>query len=311
MRHLNWKLLTAFEAVARNRNFTLAATELNVQQPAVSRRVAALESELGTRLVRRTRPRATLTREGELLHHALSGGMMQVRTAIEEVRRHANSDVVTLNTTIGFASCYLMKRLHGFRSANPDVSIELVSRDQNDSYYSDAADVVIVFDHPQRLTGVLQANIFSETLVAVARPDLFEDQGDDIAALAQQKLLHLTKGIHGDDWQTFFDGTGVAASTPTSEQRYTSFMVYLQAALNGEGIILGWETLLRDHFDQQILRPVCRHRVRTERGYFACLTARAETNPSAIRLWEWLANLSQEAPASVLRRNRKPPRKGS
>ncbi|WP_305985684.1 LysR family transcriptional regulator [Roseibium sp. MMSF_3544] len=293
MQGLNWKLLTAFEAAARHRNFTRAAQELNVQQPAISRRVAALENQLGTRLLLRSRPRATLTPEGEILFRAISGGIFQVGNAIEQVRARPEQHVVTVNTTIGFASCYLMKRLPVFRAANSDVSIELVSRDQNDAYASEASDIVIVFDHPERLPGTHHKRIFSETLVAAARPDVAAGAGGEPEDLMQQNLLHLTMGIHRNDWQTFLAGTGLTPAHPSSGSKFTSFTVYLQAALNGDGVMLGWETLLDDQFELGLLTPVTERRVSTDRGYFACLTARAQSNPSAASVFEWLGQLEQ------------------
>ena len=293
MTALNWKLLTAFEAAARHRNFTHAAGELNVQQPAISRRVAELEAELGVELLERTRPKATLTGEGEVLFRAVSESVHQVRSAIEHIRARPDSKVVTVNTTIGFASCYLMQRLSGFRAQNPEISVELVSRDQNDAYGLNQADIVIVFDEPDRLPGIRQARIFSETLVAVARPGFASHIGDDIAALANLPLLHLSKGIHFDDWKTFFAGTGILPPAPRSDQRFTSFMVCLQAALNGEGVMLGWETLMQSHFDLGQLVRLTTHRVETGRGYFACLTERASGAPGALQLWQWLAALEK------------------
>ncbi len=291
MASLDWKLLTAFEAVARHRNFSRAAAELNVQQPAVSRRVAALEASLGITLLHRTRPHATLTPEGEILFRGLVDGFEQVRTALDQVRRHAQRNVVTVNTTIGFASCYLMKRLPAFRAAHPEISVELVSRDQNESYGVDNADLVIVFDAPDRLPGIRHARIFSEVLVAAARPGFVQDLPDDPTALADRPLLHLTSGLHGDDWRTFLAGTGIVANAPRSDLRFTSFMVYLHAALNGEGIMLGWETLLQDHFDLGQLVRITGRRVHTDRGYFVCMTARADTDRSARLFMDWLAGL--------------------
>ncbi len=293
MRQMNWKLLTAFEAVARHRNFSRAATELNVQQPAISRRVAALEAELGVSLLRRTRPTATLTREGEVLFLALTGGIAEVRSALDQVRQTPDRDLVTVNTTIGFANCYLMKRLPTFRAANPDVTIELISRDLNDSYADGRADIVIVFDRPDRLPGTRQARIFPEVLVPVARPALAAAVADEPAALVRQPLLHLTMGLHGEDWRTYFEGTGAMPAPPSSDRRFTSFVVYLQAALNGDGIMLGWETLLRDQIELGQLAPASSRRVRTSRGYFACLTPRATASAAAVRLWDWLAALEQ------------------
>jgi len=70
-------------------------------------------------------------------------------------------------------------------------------------------------------------------------------------------------------------------------------MVYLQAALNGEGIILGWETLFRDLLEQNQLVRVAKLSVATKRGYFACLSPRTRTNDNdaATKLWDWLGSL--------------------
>jgi molybdate transport repressor ModE-like protein len=60
-----------FRAVAHQRSFSQAARELALSQPSVSNQVAALEREIGTRLLRREPGGLRLTREGEiLLEHA-------------------------------------------------------------------------------------------------------------------------------------------------------------------------------------------------------------------------------------------------
>ena len=59
--------LRAFAAVAREGSFSRAAEQLYVSQPAVSKHVAALEKELGTRLITRDRRGACLTPAGQVL----------------------------------------------------------------------------------------------------------------------------------------------------------------------------------------------------------------------------------------------------
>ena len=59
--------LRAFAAVARRGSFSRAAEELYISQPAVSKHVASLETELGTQLVERRRSGSSLTTAGEIL----------------------------------------------------------------------------------------------------------------------------------------------------------------------------------------------------------------------------------------------------
>ena len=61
LRHLRY-----FLAVAEASNFTKAAAQLQVAQPALSRQVKHLEDEIGVELLRRNPRGVTLTAEGRL-----------------------------------------------------------------------------------------------------------------------------------------------------------------------------------------------------------------------------------------------------
>src|SRR5271168_4450377 len=59
--------LIGFLAVARERNFTRAAAQLGVSQPALSRTISALEARLGLRLLTRSTRSVAPTEAGERL----------------------------------------------------------------------------------------------------------------------------------------------------------------------------------------------------------------------------------------------------
>ncbi len=63
-------------------------------------------------------------------------------------------------------------------------------------------------------------------------------------------------------------------------------MVCLPAGLNGDGVKLGWESLLQDQFDHGQLVPVAARRVPNERGSFTCRMKRAGNAPAAIGFLE-------------------------
>src|ERR1700709_2435599 len=80
--------LFVFDAAARNGSFTAAPAELNVTQPAVSRRLAQFEEHLGVRLFDRSGGRAVLTEEGELLYRRVLDGFRSIESGLIEVERH-------------------------------------------------------------------------------------------------------------------------------------------------------------------------------------------------------------------------------
>jgi DNA-binding transcriptional LysR family regulator len=79
MPSLSQDQLEAFAAVARAGSFTRAAAVLHLSQPALSRRVAALEERLETVLIARSRGGASLTESGRRLL-----GFVEAQQALEE-----------------------------------------------------------------------------------------------------------------------------------------------------------------------------------------------------------------------------------
>lgn len=288
-----WNLLLAFDAVVRHGSFSRAAAELNVLQPAVSRRVAELESALGVQLLFRGKHGATPTESGLILRSAIVESGRQLEGAISTIKGARPEGKLVVDTTIGFATCYLMRRLTDFRTAHPEIDVSLISRDLNDDFRAETADVVIAFDHRDRLPGAQQVLIFQERMVAVAA-DVANARVDLREALFGRRLIHLHAGLHKSDWQVFLQGTDLTAPAARDADRYTSFMVYLQAGLNGEGVIIGWEQLMEDYFAAGTLTRICDRVAETERGYFACITQHGLRNEASAHFAGWLAETGEQ-----------------
>ena len=63
--------LTAFTEIVATGSFSQAAEKLHLTQPAISKRLAALENQLGTKLIDRSNRQVRLTNAGaRLLPHA-------------------------------------------------------------------------------------------------------------------------------------------------------------------------------------------------------------------------------------------------
>lgn len=101
--------LRAFAAVARTGSFSAAAAALYISQPAVSKHVAALETELGERLVTRSRRGAALTPAGDVLADFVLRAEALLANARRALGAGADAETGTLALTAsGIPGTYLL-----------------------------------------------------------------------------------------------------------------------------------------------------------------------------------------------------------
>src|SRR5438045_3395995 len=116
--------LFAFEAAARCGNFSKAALELYVTQPAVSRMLSRMEDHLGVRLFERAHGKVTLTESGEILYKRIADGFLGIEAALDEIEaRRTGTDTITLSVSTAFTTHWLMPRMHKLRKEFPSVDV--------------------------------------------------------------------------------------------------------------------------------------------------------------------------------------------
>ena len=119
--------LQAFAAVARWESFSTAAEHLFLTQPAVSKRVAALENTLGQRLFDRIGRRVTLTDAGRALLPRARALLDEAESLIRVVA--AASDTISGPLVMGTSHHVGLRRLppvlRAFTQQYPDVQLDI------------------------------------------------------------------------------------------------------------------------------------------------------------------------------------------
>jgi len=251
--------LVAFEAVARHLSVTRAADELALTQAAVSRKIRALEDDLGVRLFHRLHRALRLTAEGERLQAVAAASLTHVAEAAEQLRRRGASAQVEVSTTIAFASFWLMPRIPQFRSRHPEVELRLSVSDPFVDPAREGVDAGIRYgsgDWP----GLSAQLLFDEEVFPVCSPGYLEAHPEltDVAALAQQTLLHLDVDYHAwTDWGTWFRELGQEPPPRRRGLQFNTYTILIQAATAGQGVALGWRHMVDDFLDQgSLVRPI-------------------------------------------------------
>jgi DNA-binding transcriptional LysR family regulator len=123
--------LRSFVAVAEARSFTRAASLVHLSQPAISRQIARLETELGARLFERYGRRVEVTSDGRLLLPLARNILARADDASRMVREHAGtlSSKVSLGSTGTVFAHLLAPILASFIKTYPKVHLDLVERE--------------------------------------------------------------------------------------------------------------------------------------------------------------------------------------
>ncbi|NDY92609.1 LysR family transcriptional regulator [Ideonella livida] len=129
-RPLSLDFLRSFAAVARHLSFSLAAEELHLTQPAVSRQIRSLEEDLGTPLFVRGTRRIDLTSAGHTLLHTVQPLLARLDSSVRHIRMSQGRQQVHLTTFASFSSLWLMPRLTAFEAQHPRVDLRLSATDE-------------------------------------------------------------------------------------------------------------------------------------------------------------------------------------
>ena len=159
--------LRYFSAVAHRLNFTRAAEDLHIAQPALSQAVQQLERELGVLLFERTTRGATLTPAGEVLLRGASRTLRELEATVDEVR--SLSGQVTGRVRLGAwqsMEVRLPELLAAFRRAHPAVDVvvdELVSDAMLEGVRAGTLDAAMVVHRPHvSMSGLASRSFASE-----------------------------------------------------------------------------------------------------------------------------------------------------
>jgi len=172
--HLTLRQLKVFESVARHLNYTRAAEELHLTQPAVSMQVKQLEESLGISLFEQLGKRIHLTEAGtEVLTYARS--ITQQLDELEGVlNRIKGLGGGRLRISVASTANYFIPNLLGsFSQRYPDVTISLdvTNRESLLRQLSENMVDLVIMGRPPAEADVEADPFLDNPLVVVAPPD--------------------------------------------------------------------------------------------------------------------------------------------
>jgi LysR family transcriptional regulator, low CO2-responsive transcriptional regulator len=199
MLHLTLRQLKIFEAAATHLNYSLAAKQLYLSQPAVSMQMKQLEGHIGLPLFEQIGKRIFLTEGGrEMLHYARTIlNLMQEMESVFGEMKGLEQGKLTLSV-VNTANYFTPKLLAKFYQRHPNINIilQVANRDAVLKQLADnSTDLAIMGQPPDGLD--ISAEMFLDNpLVVIAAPNhpLAKLKRVKFARLAEETFLSREQG---------------------------------------------------------------------------------------------------------------------
>jgi LysR family transcriptional regulator, glycine cleavage system transcriptional activator len=264
--------LAVFEAAARHCSLTRAAVELNIAQSAVSRHVANLEAQVGTRLFERIGNKLSLTTNGADLADAMSAALGKIRNTVEAIQRRESQEcVLTIACTFAMAHDWVMPRFGTIRQLAPDRQVRLLTSDTYIDFDAAEVDMSIRYGNASDWAGLVSRKLFDEHAFPICAPSLLDKfpglMRDDPEAWTRAPLLHLTPESRGSvDWTDWFDHLGVPP--PADGPIFSTYTPLLQEAIAGRGVALGWKEIIDPYIANGQLVRLGRREMMSDKSFY-------------------------------------------
>ncbi len=288
-----------FEAAARTLSFTKAAEELFVTQSAVSRQIKALEDSLGLKLFER-RPRSlTLTENGQALYRIATDVLDRLQEATDRLRTGTRARQLSITTTTGFASLWLIPRLRRFTALHPDIDVRISATTDTLNLERSLIDLAVRYCRPE-IVPQGAVRLFGEKMIPVCSRALLRDSTRPLKQpqdLAHHILLHFDyPGAEASymDWGTWLTALGMGELKSAGALHFSQYEQMIQAAISGQGVALGRQPLVSDLIKTGALAAPFKQTVVGSRAYFI-IESRLSAGKTHVREFaQWL--LAEAAP---------------
>jgi DNA-binding transcriptional LysR family regulator len=265
---MDTQLLAAFVAVAEAGSFTQAAERLHLSQPAISKRITTLESQVGQSLFDRVGRSVTLTDAGRTLLPYANRALHDIedaRRALSQLHAQVGGHL-SIGTSHHIGLHRLPPVLGQFTRDYPQVDLDIHFMDSEiacQAVLAGKLEVGIVTLPTQPLPQLLQRLVWPDPLAVVAAPDY------PLAGRRQVSLVQLAEhpAVLPDE-ATYTHRIVTAALEREGVRPHVRLATnYLETLKMLVGIGLGWSVLPESMLDDGLTRlNVPRLRLRRELG---------------------------------------------
>lgn len=295
--------LRAFDAVARNGGLSKAALELRVSPSAVSQQISNLENWMGVRLLERSSNKTKLSQNGHQFSKQINQIFDKLEAHVSQIREIGNDQEIRLSVLPSLASRWLIQRLPQFRALHPSYRVMVEATvDQADFNRNELT--LAIRSGTGSYPGCHATKLFDEYVAPVCSPDYWNKHAVALKEIGTSALLaDSTFGTENTnlDWCTWMDRENIRPTCNLEpSQLFTDSNLTIEAAINGEGFMLGRSVLISEVIAQGSLIEPFSNRQVSDWPYFVVYPEMYHPPRTALKIIvNWLCQQADETPGSI------------
>ncbi|MGV8959285.1 MAG: LysR family transcriptional regulator [Stenotrophomonas sp.] len=239
--------LRAFEAAARLRSVSLAASELHVTHGAISRQLKLLEEEMGMALFERDGRGIRPNPAGQRLQETASAAFSQLQQRVAELRHPLRSNALVLGCPGSVLARWMIPRLQSLQQALPQLTLHLAAQQGDFTPRLEGMDAALLLGQAPWPAGWTVHVLAPERIGPVLSPSLAQAgawRGESPAALLQCNLLHTASRTQA--WPIWAQANGLDPAQLRYGTGFEHLYYLLEAAVAGIGVAIAPEPLVAE-----------------------------------------------------------------
>lgn len=235
--------MALFAAVVKHQGFTAAGRALGVSKSLLSRRVEALESRLGVRLLQRTSRHFSVTLVGERYVAECQKLLEQAQSAQQVIDdlQHSPRGLLRISAPVMMAETVIAPLMKTFLTRYPEITLELLAINRAVDLLEENFDVMIrSHNEPLEDSGLHRKPLGTLRYVLVASPAFIAALPSPPAVEQLSALPTLVRKTPwaGEQWELVHPQEGPRRITLSPRMVSNNLLVLCQAAADGLGIAL-------------------------------------------------------------------------
>lgn len=285
-------LLRAFEAAARHRSYSTAASELHVTHGAVSRQITRLEAHVGIKLFVRRSKGVELSPDGITYYKAVDDALNKIAAATDRLAQ-VQRDEIRVNAPPTFAMKWLVPKLSHFYASNEDVEISL--RTEQDAWQLALRNAdVVIRRGPDVWEGHHRTLFLDEFISPIAHTSLIPRPAKSATEL--HDYVWLAVDARPTDWKMWLEAAGEPELMGKRLLRFDHSSLALEAVRDGTGIAMAPLSVVGAELKRHSAILVFPQVVAQTPGYYAICHPTKNAVPMIQRFIDWLKVEGRKTP---------------